>query len=270
MGLGLLHCCVRCLLRLRLCFSLPSSSLFSLISPLTSINQSIMTAPSMKLAWISLLSLTTNVANGFQTPTAPSYRSFPSSHTTSIHHRSLRHSTFIQSSQTNDADAAPSSSSGNIVIDPTVQSQIRSIAQHLSSQTFETLLSQQEAHTITHQLFFTNNSSTTASSSSIFNDRTYQQYNHYWDKLILRWKKEQRTPADLLGEKITKKIIKTIRGGENDAGGTYDVNTVRTFLESDAINSLFAKLLYDAIFEFTTRFDILGERVTTTTSCDCV
>jgi hypothetical protein len=41
----------------------------------------------------------------------------------------------------------------------------------------------------------------------------------------------------------------------------YDAQTVRTFLESDAINSLFTQLLYDAIFEFTTKFDILGNAV---------
>ena len=77
-------------------------------------------------------------------------------------------------------------------------------------------------------------------------------------------KSESRTPKDLLGSELTDKILKTIRG-DNDGGGkkkkkgSYDADTVRSFLESDAVNSLFARLLYDAIFEFTTKFDILGE-----------
>ena len=75
-------------------------------------------------------------------------------------------------------------------------------------------------------------------------------------------KSESRTPKDLLGDELTNKILKTIRGdndGGKKKGGSYDVDTVRSFLESDAVNSLFARLLYDAIFEFTTKFDILGE-----------
>uniref|UniRef100_A0A7S0KXJ0 Uncharacterized protein n=1 Tax=Asterionellopsis glacialis TaxID=33640 RepID=A0A7S0KXJ0_9STRA len=38
----------------------------------------------------------------------------------------------------------------------------------------------------------------------------------------------------------------------------YDSGAVRAFLESDAINNLFAKVLYDGIFEFTQKIDIFG------------
>jgi hypothetical protein len=63
-----------------------------------------------------------------------------------------------------------------------------------------------------------------------------------------------------LGSKVTKKLLSSISGEDGGSkSGSYDVNTVRTFLESDAINALFTQLLYDAIFEFTTKFDILGE-----------
>jgi hypothetical protein len=66
-----------------------------------------------------------------------------------------------------------------------------------------------------------------------------------------------------LGSKVTKKLLSSISGEDGGSkSGSYDVNTVRTFLESDAINALFTQLLYDAIFEFTTKFDILGELFT--------
>jgi len=43
------------------------------------------------------------------------------------------------------------------------------------------------------------------------------------------------------------------------ASTVYDPQTVRTFFESDAINSLSSQLLYDAIFEFTIKFDVIEE-----------
>jgi hypothetical protein len=139
------------------------------------------------------------------------------------------------------------------------KSQIRNIAKHLASQTLSSLLSQSDAVAISDELFFTPN----ANSSPLFNDTSHEQYIKYWSKLILRLREERRTPADLLGSKVTKKLLSSISGEDGGSkSGSYDVNTVRTFLESDAINALFTQLLYDAIFEFTTKFDILGELFT--------
>ena len=108
-----------------------------------------------------------------------------------------------------------------------------------------------------NELFFNNND---RSSSIIFTDRSYAQYIKYWNSIETRLRREeQRTPADLLGKELTNRILSSIRGENN--GNQYDAQTVRTFLESDAINSLFTRLLYDAIFEFTTKFDILGNAI---------
>ncbi|KAL3907725.1 MAG: hypothetical protein SGILL_008757, partial [Bacillariaceae sp.] len=73
----------------------------------------------------------------------------------------------------------------------------------------------------------------------------------------------ERTPADLLGDELTERLLASIRGdGESGSSGlNYDPQTVLTFLESDAVNSLFSQLLYDAIFEFTVKFDILGNAI---------
>jgi hypothetical protein len=148
-------------------------------------------------------------------------------------------------------------------IDPATKAEIRKIFNHLATQRLESLLSLSEARAISNELLFEN-----ASQSSIFNDESYQQYVKYWKKVEARlFEEDKRTPADLLGRDLTDRILSSIRGdapsSKTGRGRTmnYDAQTVRTFLESDAINSLFTQLLYDAIFEFTTKFDILGNAV---------
>ena len=164
-------------------------------------------------------------------------------------------------SESNDSSSSSSTSHTSPPIDPSTKLQIRQIAKHLSSQTLDTLLSKDEAIAISNELFFTPNNKNN-NASPLFNKDSREQYIKYWNKVIQRLRDETRTPSDLLGKEITNKILKSIRGDDDDnkrRGGSYDANTVRTFLESEAINSLFAKLLYDAIFEFTTKFDILGK-----------
>ena len=143
--------------------------------------------------------------------------------------------------------------------DSTSRNEIRNIVNDVSRQTLSSLLSQSDAKQIYNELFFERDPS---SSSVLFNDETYQQYKKYWSKVETRLRQEdKRTLSDLLGEEATSRILNTIRGDEGGVSLSYDAQTVRTFLESDAINSLFTKLLYDAIFEFTINFDILGNAI---------
>ena len=136
-------------------------------------------------------------------------------------------------------------------IDPSNKAEIRNIANHISKQTLESLLSPSEARAISNELFFD-------SKSTIFNDKSYEQYVKYWKKVEARLREEnQRTPADLLGRELTDRILSSIRG-DGKQNSNYDPQTVRTFLESDAINSLFTQLLYAAIFEFTLKADVIG------------
>lgn len=140
-------------------------------------------------------------------------------------------------------------------IDPDTKSEVRKIANHLATQTIESLLSPSEAKAISDELLFDNDSQ-----SPIFNDASYQQYVKYWTKVESRLREEdKRTPADLLGSELTERILSSIRG--DGRSGSYDPQIVITFLESDAINSLLTRLLYDAIFEFTMKIDILGNAI---------
>lgn len=189
-----------------------------------------------------------------------------------IHHWQQLLSTIIISTSHPSLYQLSLSSSRDIVTEGTNQStpivEIRNIASHLASQPLESLLSSSEAKKIMNELFF-NDVNTPSSSSVIFTDRSYAQYVKYWNSIESRLRREeQRTPADFLGVELTNRILSSIRGrsgneknGNITSNNKYDAQTVRTFLESDAINSLFTRLLYDAIFEFTTKFDILGNAI---------
>ncbi len=190
-------------------------------------------------------STSVSLVNGFVLPTSTTAR-----HT----HGGFQLTHQLHSSAADDNDVTAASTT---MVDPKAKAEVRNILNHLSTQTLESLLSPTDAKLIYEELFF---SSSDDEESSIFNDETYQQYVKYWDKLGRKLREEQRTPADLLGTDITNRILAFIRG-EGDGGGSYDAQTVKTFLESDAINSLFTQLLYDAIFEFTTKFDILGNAI---------
>lgn len=182
------------------------------------------------------------------------------------HHQRHRHtqSTLHSSASGDESESAPTTS-----IDATTKVEIRNIANHIASQHLDSLLSKSDALAISNELFF---SDSQTNSSPIFNDNSYEQYVKYWNKVEKRLREEtDRSPADLLGKELTSRILSSIRGddpkdkrrggGGRSSGSRYDAQTVRTFLESDAINSLFTKLLYDAIFEFTTKFDILGNAI---------
>lgn len=143
-------------------------------------------------------------------------------------------------------------------IDPTTKAEIRKIANHLAGQTLETVLDPSDAKAIFDELLFDNDSR-----SAIFNDDSYEQYVKLWKKAERRLRDEgERTPAEVLGKELTDRILSSVRGDKSGGGGSsYDAKTVLAFLESDAVNSLFARLLYDAIFEFTTKFDVLGNAI---------
>lgn len=188
-------------------------------------------------------------------------------HTTAIrptHHRRISGGGFLSTHQLNSSAAddgdVPQTADSSTTVDPKTKEEVRNILNHLSTQTLESLLSPADAKLIYEELFF---SSDDDGQSSIFNDETYEQYVKYWDKLGRKLREETRTPADLMGSDLTNRILSFIRGegGGSSGSGSYDAQTVKTFLESDAINSLFTQLLYDAIFEFTTKFDILGNAI---------
>jgi hypothetical protein len=200
--------------------------------------------------------------NGFFVP-APTTRDLCHKGTSGVF-TPTHHQLYLSSNSQDDDGVASETAASSSTVDPKTKAEIRNILNHLSTQTLESLLSPSDAKLIYEELFFSTNDN---AQSSIFNDETYQQYVKYWEKLGRKLREETRTPADLFGSDITNRILSFIRGeggnggSRGGGGGSYDAQTVKAFLESDAINSLFTQLLYDAIFEFTTKFDILGNAI---------
>lgn len=141
-------------------------------------------------------------------------------------------------------------------LDPVTKAEVRRVANYLAKQTLESILSPSDVWAMINELLFENNLK-----STILNDASYLQYVKLCKNIEDHLRKEdKRTLADLLGKELTDRILSSIRG-DGRRGSNYDPQTVLTFLESDAINSLLTKLLYDAIFEFTMKIDILGNAI---------
>ena len=81
-------------------------------------------------------------------------------------------------------------------------------------------------------------------------------YDDYWNKLDEKLRLENRPLNELLGDSITSKILKTVQ--EIDV---YDPTAVRTFLQTPAIELMISGILYEGIFEFLQRVDIIGNVV---------
>jgi len=88
-------------------------------------------------------------------------------------------------------------------------------------------------------------------------DSTEQSLRDNRESLQKRIRDEDRSVAQILGPATTDRVLTSV------ANVQYDKDVVSTFLNSDAINSLFARVLYDAIQEFTQRIDIFGNIINT-------
>ncbi|CAJ1937516.1 unnamed protein product [Cylindrotheca closterium] len=77
-----------------------------------------------------------------------------------------------------------------------------------------------------------------------------------WAKIESRIQDENRSPKELLGEETCDRLLKSVANAD-----IYDNEAVRAFLSSDAINTLFAKILYDGIYEFFQTIDVFGNLI---------
>jgi len=78
-----------------------------------------------------------------------------------------------------------------------------------------------------------------------------------WDKIVgklTRSEGQRRTIRSLLGEEATERLLR----GVQNVDLYSDPKTVNAFLQSDAINDLFAQVLYDGIYEFFQTIDVFG------------
>lgn len=80
-----------------------------------------------------------------------------------------------------------------------------------------------------------------------------------WDKIVQKLisnetGERKRTLGSLLGEEATQRLLR----GVQNVDLYSDPKTVNAFLQSDAINDLFAQTLYDGIYEFFQTIDVFG------------
>ena len=147
-----------------------------------------------------------------------------------------RHRTPHQCCQTHMAD-------GKSNMAPPMRASSRPVINYFKNENLESLLSKQDAMAIIRELI----------SNDALLDDSQEILSKNWDSLEKVLRKEDRTVRAILGPKTTDRLLNSI-----ESINGYDPDAVKTFLGSDAVNMLFAKVLYDAIFEFLQRVDIFG------------
>lgn len=78
-------------------------------------------------------------------------------------------------------------------------------------------------------------------------------FEKYWDKLAEIWAKEKRSLRTLLGDKTVNSLLLRIEGFD-----IYEPTTVTAFLQAPAFEEMMGGILYEGIFLFIQRVDIIG------------
>jgi hypothetical protein len=104
----------------------------------------------------------------------------------------------------------------------------RSAIEWLKNEPFENLLPKADALAICSELL----------SSKRLIDESEALVQKNWEKVEERIQNENRSAKQILGEETTQRILQSVQDLH-----VYDSEAVRAFLGSDAINSLFAKVL---------------------------
>ena len=84
----------------------------------------------------------------------------------------------------------------------------------------------------------------------------YQQYNTSWETLAEQISTEKRSLKEILGPEISTKLLQSVESTD-----IYDPTTVQSFIKNPVFESMLGAILYEGIFEFLQRVDILGNIV---------
>ena len=131
---------------------------------------------------------------------------------------------------------------------PTSEASAQPVVDWYVNETLESLLPKEDALEIVSEIL---------ANDALVND-TEALLSKSWEKLEKKLREETRPASEIFGKKTTDRILQSIEGLNE-----YDPDAVRAFLGSDAVNALFAKVLYDAIFEFFQKIDVFGNIVNT-------
>jgi hypothetical protein len=84
----------------------------------------------------------------------------------------------------------------------------------------------------------------------------YYRIKRVYDRVVNEAKNEKRTLAVFLGDTNTKSLLKQV-----DSLDLYEPAAVRAFLNTPAFEGMLGGILYEAIFEFLQKVDLLGNIV---------
>eukprot|EP00536_Pseudo-nitzschia_multiseries_P000228 jgi/Psemu1/233384/estExt_Genewise1.C_30235 len=112
----------------------------------------------------------------------------------------------------------------------------------------ETLISKEETIAISREL----------TSDKALLDSLEEAVVTNWDKIVAKLTQssdgKRQTLSGLLGEEATQRLLR----GVQNLDVYSDSKTVNAFLQSEAVNDLFAQTLYDGIYEFFQTIDVFG------------
>lgn len=125
---------------------------------------------------------------------------------------------------------------------------IRSVLDWIKDEPLESLISKEETIAISREL--------TGDQALI--DSVENAVIENWDKIVQKLIRSEdgnrQTLSALLGEEATQRLLR----GVQNLDVYSDSKTVNAFLQSDAVNELFAQTLYDGIYEFFQTIDVFG------------
>lgn len=80
-----------------------------------------------------------------------------------------------------------------------------------------------------------------------------EQYNTLWTNVILKLREERRSIVQVVGGRAHNRILDFVEGQD-----PYDPQAVQTFLQTPVFENMLGSILYEGIFEFLKRVDIIG------------
>jgi len=129
------------------------------------------------------------------------------------------------------------------LISPTLFSSSRPVVDWAKNEPFELLLPQNDFLDIVSEIL----------SDPLLIDDSERLVSKNWESLEKRLLSEERSIRQIIGEGTTERVLESVQNLNE-----YDPEAVKAFLGSEAVNALFARVLYDGIFEFVQKIDIFG------------
>mmetsp|Transcript_26000 Transcript_26000/g.71326 ORF Transcript_26000/g.71326 Transcript_26000/m.71326 type:complete len:381 (+) Transcript_26000:212-1354(+) len=127
-------------------------------------------------------------------------------------------------------------------------SDVRRVVDWIMDKPLESLISKEETVAISREL----------TGDKALLDSIERAVVNNWDKIVEKLTRSsdgrRQTLSALLGEEATQRLLR----GVQNLDVYSDSKTVNAFLQSDAVNDLFAQTLYDGIYEFFQTIDVFG------------